>query len=122
MTPISMKSKINFVILLSFLSSCSQVPIKNTEWCGDLGQYGASCFNTDNEETRDIPLPEWNEERFGMLCTNAKNFSEWKKVILKLCKLPGARCTYADRQKAHKVEEKIETFIIKVDGIPELIP
>jgi hypothetical protein len=62
------------------------VKISNQEWCGDMGELGASCFNTLNDETRDIEKPEWDEERFGMLCAKPAVFADTKATILKLCK------------------------------------
>ena len=92
-----------------FLNSCASVKLKNSEWCGDLGNDGASCFNTHNDNIRDV-LPEaWEKERFGMLCTKAETFADWKATILKLCKLAGNRCSY-DEQK------NLVIFMDKVNG------
>jgi predicted small secreted protein len=87
-----------FVILFAFLlSSCAQVQIKNSEWCGDLGEYGASCFNTLNEDGRDIQKDQWDEERLGMICTKADTFADLQASIIKLCKATN-RCSF-DKKK-----------------------
>jgi len=105
-----------FVILLSFLPSCAKVTVKNTEWCGDLGEYGASCFNTLDDDERDIPKKEWDEIRYGMLCTKAEYYSDWKSTIEKLCKLAKSRCTYDDKKKVFIFSQKIERFIEKAQN------
>jgi hypothetical protein len=86
------------VILSVFLlSSCAKVQIKDSEWCGDLGQDGASCFNTLSDKQRDIAKAEWDKERFGMICTKAQTFADWQASILKLCKA-SKRCTYEGKK------------------------
>ena len=97
-----------FVSLL--LNGCAVVRIKNSEWCGDFGPEGASCFNTHNDNSRDIPSNEWDEERFGMICTSAETFTDWKANILKLCKVAGRRCRFEEKKN-------IIIFMDKVDGI-----
>lgn len=119
MNQILMKLKINFVILLSFLSSCSHIEIKNSEWCGDLGSYGASCFNTLSEDTRDINNEHWNEERFGMICTKPQTFADWKKAILKLCRLNPGRCSFEDKKKVLIFEDKINAILLKTDNLSQ---
>ena len=97
MMPLS-RPKIPYVILFAFLlSSCARVEIKNTEWCSDLGQEGAYCFNTLSDDSREVIKDAWDKERFGMLCTSSDDFAEWKAVILKLCRYAGKRCTYEDK-------------------------
>jgi hypothetical protein len=103
-----MNLKIGFISLL--LLSCSQVKIKDSEWCGDAGPYGASCFKTLSDNSRDIEKEEWDKERFGMICTKAENFAEWKIAILKLCKMAGRRCKYDVKQKVIRFNEKVEAF------------
>jgi len=108
----SKKLNLALAILLSFLvSNCARVKIKNSEWCGDLGEYGASCFNTNNDNYRDIPKNEWDKERFGMICTRAENYKEWKSAIEKLCKLAKFRCTFEDKERIEDISIKIEKFI-----------
>jgi hypothetical protein len=85
------------ILFVSLLSSCAKFPIKDSEWCGDLGQSGASCFNTLSDKQRDIPKDKWDEERLGMICTKSQTFSDWQAVILKLCKA-SKRCTFTDKK------------------------
>jgi hypothetical protein len=84
-----------FVLILSF--SCARIPIKDSEWCGDLGNEGASCFNTLSDNTRDISKEEWDKERVGMICSKAQTFSDWQAAIIKLCKA-SKRCTFEDKK------------------------
>jgi hypothetical protein len=108
----SKKLNLALAILLVFLvSNCARVKIKNSEWCGDLGEYGASCFNTHNNNSREISREEWNKERYGMICTRAENYKEWKSAIEKLCKLAKFRCTFEEKQKINEISVKIENFI-----------
>lgn len=77
-------------LLLLFDISC--VTIQDQEWCTDLGTLGATCSHTLSDETRDVLPTQWELERQGMLCTEAKNFSYNKMVIEKLCsETPGCR-------------------------------
>lgn len=92
------KPKSVFVILSVFLlSSCAKVQISDSEWCGDLGEDGASCFNTLSDKQRDIAKKEWDKERLGMICSKAETFADWQATILKLCKA-SKRCSYQGKQ------------------------
>lgn len=95
------------ILLLLSLSSCARVPIKNTEWCGDMGPNGAQCFHTLSDESRTLSATEWENERFGMICATSKDFGEFKKVITNLCRI-SKRCTY-------EMKQKINTFFTRVD-------
>jgi hypothetical protein len=44
-------------------------------------------------ETRDLTKAEWDSLRFGMVCTKADTFADWKSVIEKLCSKTGI-CDY----------------------------
>jgi hypothetical protein len=98
------------ILSVSLAVSCARFPIKNTEWCGDLGDEGASCFQTNNEMRRDISKEEWDQERFGMLCTKSENFAEWQAIILKLCRAAGNRCTYDSKKKIVSFFGKVKEF------------
>lgn len=105
----------NFVTLLCLLlfSSCGSVKIKDSEFCGDMGTAGASCFKTLSGETRDVHPNDWDEERFGMICSKADTFADWKKAILKLCKM-SRRCKYESKKKIKKFGKAIESFQLKI--------
>lgn len=106
------KQKSAFVILFAFLlSSCAKVNIADSEWCGDLGSAGASCFNTLSETQRDISKEAWDKERVGWLCSKPETFADWQATILKLCKA-SKRCTFEDKKV-------IFNFIQNVDEIKE---
>jgi hypothetical protein len=101
--------KIACVTLFAFLlNSCAKVEIKNAEVCGDLGSDGASCFNTLNDDSRDIPKESWDSERFGMLCTSSDNFANWQAAILKLCTAARNRCTFDTKKKIIELREKLD--------------
>ena len=106
------RQKSDFVILfVCLLVSCARVELKNTEWCGDLGDSGASCFNTHNDNSREIQREEWDKERFGMLCTKSENFAEWKRAIEKLCIIAGKRCTQEEKKSILSFIGKVNHYI-----------
>lgn len=104
---------ISFLLLLVLTLSCAKVAVKNTEWCGDMGEFGAACFNTQNKDERSMNKAEWDTERFGMLCTTPESFAHWKAVILKLCD-EEKRCTYEEKKALNKFLARVEKFQKKV--------
>jgi hypothetical protein len=72
---------------------------------------GASCFHTLSDKQRDLTIDQWDAERFGMVCTRAENFSNWKAAILKLCKATKS-CSFEEVQQIQaffdRVEQRIE--------------
>jgi hypothetical protein len=115
MKPLKSLKKSFVILFVSLLSSCGTVEIKNSEWCGDLGASGATCFNTLNDETRDLPADRWEEERFGMLCTKSENFSEWSAAIMKLCRAAKWRCRYEDKKQVIIFMNKVDSYIKKTE-------
>lgn len=114
--------KLSLVCLLSLAVSCARVPIKNAEVCGDLASEGAECVNTLNDDTRSLTKDEWDQERFGMVCTKADNFAHWMASIIKLCKAAGNRCTYDSKKKIVKFMGKINDHIERTHLIHAEIP
>ena len=100
-------------LLICSLCACGSVKIKDGEWCGDAGSMGAHCFHTLTDEKRDIPKDQWDEQlvgqdhRFGMVCTQAENFANWKASILKLCSKFKV-CTYAFKKQLSDFSEKVD--------------
>lgn len=91
-------------ILFSFLAS-SCVRIQDTEWCGYMGELGATCFHTLSDETRDMTLEEfktWCAEN-GCVFGTSKTFAYYKGLLQKLCKST-RRCTYDDFKALEKFE------------------
>jgi hypothetical protein len=82
------------------------VQISDSEWCGDAGSLGASCFHTLSDQERDIEKDQWDQERFGMVCTSAETLAEWKAAILKLCK-DTKRCDYETKKKIVEFGKKL---------------
>lgn len=111
-----MNIKKNFATLLCLiaLSGCAKVSITDREFCGDMGSEGASCFKTLSGETRDIPPNEWDDFRFGMVCSKPDTFAEWKKALLKLCSV-SKRCKFETKKKINKFGKMIETFQVKLN-------
>lgn len=88
------------------LESCGTVQIKDSAWFGDEGREGATEFHTLTNETHDYTLAEWDKLRFGMLCTPATTFADWKSVIEKLCSESG-KCTYETKKKVNAFMKKV---------------
>lgn len=85
------------------VASCAVV-IKDAEVCGDMGIDGAQCFHTLTPASRALTLSQWDDIRFGQLCTSADSFANWKDALEKLCHQPGA-CKY---------QTEINAFFLKV--------
>ena len=113
-------SSLGFLILFGFtVTSCARVALKDNEWCGDMGSEGAACFNTLSDLGRDIPKEQWDDERFGMLCTNSTSFANWKAAIEKLCDDTG-RCDYEVRKAIENLEKKLNHFKTRVSDAQAL--
>ena len=74
-----------------------------------MGKDGAACFHTLSPDTENIPEPQWDQTRFGMICEDSTSFADWKKVIEELCSV-SKDCSYDTTQK-------IENFFSKVEAI-----
>ncbi len=81
--------------------SCGKVEIKDSEWCGDLGEYGATCYKMLSQKKRELDKLSWDEERFGMICGKAEAFSDLKQAIEKLC-YKNKNCEYEKIEQATK--------------------
>lgn len=103
------------MILFALTVSCGKVKIKDSEFCGDMGPEGATCFRLLSDESRTLTASEWEQERFGMICSKSKAFLNFKTSILKLCNIT-KRCTYEQRQTAKKLGENIDAFIKELNG------
>ena len=87
-------------------TSCAGLKISDTEWCGDEGPIGASCFHTNTTATRDVSKTEWDLERFGMICGKASAFAELKDDLLKLCNETRS-CTYEQLKMLRQLGENL---------------
>lgn len=100
------------ILSILIISSCGHIQIKDAEWCGDLGQEGATCFHTISDANRDLTKAEWDIERFGQVCTTADSFANWKEAILKFCYLT-KKCTYDAKQQIIQFNDKVQKFAEK---------
>lgn len=89
------------VLFLLILTSCGSVKIKDSEWCGDLGEYGATCITMLSNHQRELDKVSWDEERFGMICGKAEAFGDLKGAIQKLC-YKNKKCEYEKIEQATK--------------------
>jgi hypothetical protein len=94
----------SFILTALLPLSCARVQIVDHEFCADMGTLGAGCFHTMTDDTRDIPKAEWDDMRFGQICTNdppgrkGETFADWKVVIEKLCSIV-RRCDYETKKQ-----------------------
>ena len=91
------------------LASCGTIKIKDQVYCGDAGPLGATCFHTRNDETFDLDVQEWEENRYGMICTEASNYSDNIAIIQKACRACKC-CTYDAKKQIFQFKEKIIMF------------
>lgn len=92
------------LVILFILSGCAKIKVPDTEFCADMGILGASCFYSDSNRERDVEKADWDNERFGMLCTTGESYGEWKAAILKLC----SETNLCKRVDAEKVATKLD--------------
>jgi hypothetical protein len=93
------------------VSGCAHVEITDSEWCGDMGASGAECFHTLTTATEELTKEEWDARRFGMVCTVADTFADWKSVIEKLCNKTGI-CDY-------ETQASLNAFFDRVKAVQE---
>lgn len=89
------------LLLLLTASGCANVAIRNSRWYADVGSQGALWAETQTVNEGEVPQPVWDDMRFGMLCTSADTFADWKSVIEKLCSVSG-KCTYEIRKQINQ--------------------
>lgn len=109
-----MKKKKNlkklFGILFALgLFSCAKVPIKNHEFCGDMGVFGAYCFFNLSDEEREISKQDWDNYRLGMICTSSESYADLKSTITKLCRETN-RCKKEEIEKVNFFFERIDHY------------
>lgn len=101
-------SCIGTVLVLTLLTaSCANIPITNSRWYADIGTQGAVWAETQTVDSGEVKQPQWDDMRFGMICTEAKTFADWKATIEKLCSVSG-KCTYQIKQQFNQFFENIE--------------
>ena len=106
-----MKNLKNVLVILLGLSliSCGQIVIKDQVHCGDTGPLGATCFHTRSDETQDLSPAEWQEFRFGKICTDATNYTDNIAIIQKACRACKC-CTYDAKKQIIQFKEKVMLF------------
>lgn len=98
--------------------SCAHVNVPNVEVCADLGEFGASCANTNNDQTRRIDQPKWDEYRYGQLCVTPAGFASWKGVIEKLCGKTDM-CTFEEKALLKSIDEKVYEMNFKASYLKD---
>jgi hypothetical protein len=108
------------LFLFALTVSCVGVDIKDAEVCADAGSEGAMCFHTLSDEARDISKIQWDEERFGMICTKAENFAEWKALILKLCRDSKGKCNNEVKSRVTSFSSRVENTRSRILGLKKV--
>jgi len=98
---------LKILFLLILVSSCGhKVEIKDNEWCGDLGEYGATCNRMLSDRQRELTKEEWDLERPGMICGKPEAFANLKEVIQKLC-VKNKKCEYEKIKQATRFLQEL---------------
>ena len=99
-------TKILFVTTALTLVSCqhAKVEVRDQAWFVDKGELGALELHTMVDTKQKITKADWDNMRFGMLCTTPQTFGEIKKTIEKLCSYY-KYCEYPDiKNLLHTIE------------------
>ena len=90
---------------LALQSSCA-VPIKDEQFCADMGSQGAACDNLLTSNPIIIPQPAWDSMREGMFCESNQAVGDIKAEIESLCsKTP---CSYQVKEALHSIQKKMK--------------
>lgn len=81
-----------------------------------MGSEGAACFHSFSDESRELTKEQWDKERFGQICSDSDAFANWKKAILKLCRV-SKMCTYEDRAALRKLSNFLYEHEVRVQKI-----
>lgn len=110
-----MKTSLLWLALL-LGSSCTKIPIKDTEWYADATPLGAIRFRTLTAGSQEIGQESWDQMRFGMVCTSPEHFAEWKKAVLKLCR-ETRMCSWEVEQAVESFSERVEKASARAKGV-----
>lgn len=98
-----------FVCVALLLTSCSNLEIKDGEWCADRGITGATCFHDldTSKPKRRLTKEQWDKERFGMVCAKPQVFADKKSAIETFCQNANI-CTYEVKSTVEKFSENLK--------------
>ena len=83
--------------------------IKDGEWCGDVGEFGAECVHTLSPAKRTLDKVHWDVQRIGWVCTSPESFTDLKTSLQQLCAAQDI-CDYEDVKKTLKALERLENL------------
>lgn len=83
-----------------------------------MGNLGASCFKSISAKTRDLSKEQWDQERFGQLCTKSDSFTNWKVAIEQLC-ADTRLCTYEEEQLIQNLGKRVEKFNAVIEDLSQ---
>jgi hypothetical protein len=93
---------------LLLISGCTDVPIKDAEWCADKGRRGATCWHTlDVEAKRQVTKTAWDNERFGQVCAKPQVFADAQAAIETFCQNTNS-CDYQVKTKIQKFSQHLK--------------
>lgn len=111
---IDLRKSCAILLICALSSSCAKIKISDMEVCADGGSLGAFCFTTLSGKEREINKFQWDDERLGMLCMQAKDFGELKAAILKFCADKKSRCVMEAVEKVEEIADKADKVSKKV--------
>lgn len=97
------KTLLRTALVLSTLSSCGAVEIKDHAVYGDMGKFGAEKVHTlfTDIPSEHIEKSSWDDLRIGMACLSVADFAEIQKSVDTLCARHQSECNY-DQMKQFK--------------------
>lgn len=102
-------------------STCHHIEIKDHIWCGDKGSIGASCFHDLTGEKSTLTKAEWDDLRFGQICTldpegnKGATFADYKYFIETMCSWHKRECTTEVKKKLTEFFFRAKEFQIPMN-------
>lgn len=104
------------LLILTLLTSCASVEIKDSEWVGSLGEGGGVAYHLLTNETHDLTHDEvmarWNNLNQPQVMTSVDTLLDWKADIEKLCSDSG-ECTIEQQ----KTQSRLLELVNRVEGL-----
>ena len=96
--------------LFVFVLSCAKVHIANERFCADKGRLGAVCDYINSGPPKRYSKEDWDQIRFGMVCTDAAAITRLLGVIRKFC-FDSGRCTYEEYKELERNVRRVYSNI-----------
>lgn len=102
------------VSLSAVVVSCSSIKVHDKTIYADLGRAGAvqECLYTDC--SRDLTKQEWDAIRFGKLCMDSDDFTEYETLVETFCTNYG--CDYQTKKEIERGRNLLNYMRYKVQS------